>query len=438
MKNLFLLISLVIHAALFAQDFNRAKMDKLFSLIESKQKGMGSISIFENGKETYQNSFGYASIEENVKATNKTKYRIGSISKTFTAAIIMSLIENGKLSLTTPLADFFLKIKNSSNITIAHLLEHRSGIFNFTSSKDYPSWMEQPISKEELVKKIVANGSSFEPNEKFEYSNSNYVLLSFIAEKIENKEFEEIIKETICKPCSLVNTYYGSDIIVKNNEAKSYINTSDWKLATETDMSVTVGAGAIVSNPTELNQFLNCLFNYKIVSEQAVNSMIKIEDGYGMGLFQAPFYDKKAYGHNGGIDGFQSNAFYFPQEKVSVAYTSNGVVTPVNDILIGVLSIYFGREYALPEFNPPMDLKPEELNKYLGIYSSPDFPLKITISKEKNKLIGQATGQSSFPLEAYEPNKFKFEQAGLKMEFMPDDNKMILRQGGGEFELKKE
>ncbi|MGB5608666.1 serine hydrolase domain-containing protein [Eudoraea sp.] len=413
-------------------------MDKLFSLIESKQKGMGSISIFEKGEEMYQNSFGYASIEENIKAINKTKYRIGSISKTFTAAIIMSLIENGKLSLTAPLADFFPEIKNSSNITIAHLLKHRSGIFNFTSSEDYPSWMEQSISKEELVKRIVANGSSFEPNEKFEYSNSNYVLLSFIAEKIENKEYEEIIKETICKPCSLVNTYYGSDIIVKNNEAKSYTNTSDWKLATETDMSVPVGAGAIVSNPTELNQFLNCLFDYKIVSEQAVNSMIKIEDGYGMGIFQAPFYDKKAYGHNGGIDGFQSNAFYFPEEKVSVAYTSNGVVMPMNDILIGALSIYFGKEYALPEFNPPLDLKPEELDTYLGIYSSPDFPLKITISKEKNKLIGQATGQSSFPLEAYEPSKFKFDQAGLKMEFKPDDNKMILRQGGGEFELKKE
>ncbi|MGB5783584.1 MAG: peptidase, partial [Eudoraea sp.] len=101
-------------------------------------------------------------------------------------------------------------------------------------------------------------------------------------------------------------------------------------------------------------------------------------------------------------------------------------------------SIYFGKEYALPEFNPPLDLKPEELDTYLGIYSSPDFPLKITISKEKNKLIGQATGQSSFPLEAYEPSKFKFDQAGLKMEFKPDDNKMILRQGGGEFELKKE
>ena len=135
--------------------------------------------------------------------------------------------------------------------------------------------------------------------------------------------------------------------------------------------------------------------------------------------------------------GFQFNAAYFPIDNVSIAYTSNGVVMPMNDILIGALSIYFGKEYVLPEFKPDLELTTDDLDKYLGINSCPDFPLKITISKKEKVLIGQATGQSSFPLEAYEVNKFKFDQAVLKLEFFPENNKMILRQAGRGFEFTK-
>ena len=440
MKNILLLITIVLSANLSAQDFDKQKLDSFFKLIESNQKGMGSISIFENGKETYHNAFGFASKEDNKMATDKTKYRIGSVSKTFTASIILKLIEEGKLSLTTKLSDFYPKIKNAQIITIEQLLKHRSGIFNFTSAEGFTSWMEDPISKDDLVNKIAANGSIFEPNDKFEYSNSNYVLLSFIAEKIQNKVFPQLIKEMVCKPCNLQNTYYGSKISTANNEAKSYTKSNDWQLATESDMSIPQGAGAIVSTPNDLNEFLNCLFSYKIVSEQTVKAMMEIEDGYGLGMFQVPFYDKKAFGHNGAIDSFQSNAYYFTVEDVSVTFMANGLAMPINDIMIGALSIYFGKDYTLPEFKETaaIILKSGDLDKYLGVYSSPNFPLKVTITKKENVLVGQATGQPSFPLEAYETDKFQFSQAGLNLEFIPRDNKMILIQGGGEFELIKE
>lgn len=438
MKRIILAVFLLALINLNAQDFDKAKMDSLFSLIESNQKGMGSISFFEDGNEVYSNAFGYANIEENKKATTNTKYRIGSISKMFTGAIIMQIIEQGKLNLDTKLSEYFPQINNSDKITIEQMLRHRSGIFNFTNSEDYQSWMEKPITKDELVKKITVYGSAFEPNEKTEYSNTNYVLLSYITEKIDGNDFAVILKDRICEPNSLSNTYYGSKISSAKNEAQSYTKLQDWMIATETNMSIPVGAGAVVSNPIDLNKFLDFLFNGKIVSEQSLKTMMKIQDGIGIGMFQVPFYDKKGFGHTGGIDGFQSNAFYCPNEKVAVSYTSNGVVMPTNDILIGALSVYFGKEYKLPTFTESLHLESEELDKYLGIYSSPEFPLKITITKEENTLIGQATGQSSFPLEAYEVDKFKFDQAHLKMEFKPSEKKMILKQGGGEFELSKE
>jgi D-alanyl-D-alanine carboxypeptidase len=111
---------------------------------------------------------------------------------------------------------------------------------------------------------------------------------------------------------------------------------------------------------------------------------------------------------------------------------------PVNDIMIGALSIYFGKDYDLPVFTPSFEVSEEDLESYTGVYSTPSFPLKITITRKGKTLIAQATGQPSFPLEATARHAFKFDQAGLTMEFMPTDNKMSFKQGGMAFELTKE
>lgn len=418
--------------------FDRAKMDALFALIERNQKGMGSLSISKDGAEVYQHSFGYADLEDSIRASANTKYRIGSISKTFTAAIILKLIDEKKLTTETKLAKYFPAIQNSDRITIEQMLRHRSGLFNLTNAADYTSWMQQPKSRAELLEIIAKNPSVFEPDAKAEYSNTNYVLLSYIAEKIENEDFSKILKDRITTPLRLANTYYGGKIVPKNDEALSYTYFNRWELASETDMSIPAGAGAVVSTPTDLNTFYCSLFDGKVISDSSLEKMTKLVDVFGMGMIQIPFYERKAFGHTGGIDGFRSMAAYFPDEKVSIAYTTNGMVMPMNDIMIGALSIYFGKDYSLPEFKEPLKISPGQLDLYVGTYSSPGFPLKVTISRKDSTLIGQATGQPSFQLEAYEPYKFKFDAAGLKLEFVPKENKMILLQGGGRFELTRE
>jgi len=401
-KILIVWLLLLFCVRLNAQEIDKEKMDSLFTLIESKGKGMGSISLFQDGNEVYHNSFGYADIENNIEATEMTKYRIGSVSKIFTATIIMQLVDEKKLSLETTIDQYFPNLPNVNKITIEQLLRHRSGLHNFTDDEDYLSWMESPQTKSELIEIFIEKGSDFEPNEKFEYSNTNYVLLSFIAEDTDNKSFSDILKSRIIEPLELKKTYYGDKINTRENEALSYTKLKEWHLSTETDMSVPVGAGAIASTPSDLNIFLNNLFTGNLVSKKSLKKMKDIIEGYGIGMIQIPFYDKKSFGHTGGIDGFQSMASYFPEENFSISYCSNGVVMPRNDILIGVLSIYFQIDYQLPDFKPGIELTSEDLDQYLGIYSSPSFPLKITISKDNNILIAQATGQSSFPLDAYE------------------------------------
>lgn len=437
-KIIVLTLLLGINLTSRAQSFDKQKMDILFSVIEKKDKGMGSVSIFHNGEEIYRKSYGYADLEKRIKNDSSTKFRIGSISKTFTATIIMKLAESKKLSLSTTLGNFYPQIKNADKITIAHLLQHRSGIANFTNVADYMQWNTEKQTKEQVLNRIASGGVSFEPNEKFEYSNSNYVLLTFIAEDVTKKKFPELLQEIIIGPCGLKNTFVGSQIDTDNNEALSYIKLSEWKQEKETDMSIPLGAGAIVSTPFDLNTFLNYLFEGKLVAEESLKQMTTVIDNFGLGLIRVPFYDMKGYGHTGGIDGFQANAFYFPEEKVSIALTSNGVVYPLNDIILGSLSIYFGKEYRLPQFKETITLTAEELETYLGVYSSSAFPLKLTISRNGNTLVAQGTGQPSFPLECVEKNKFKFDQARLELEFIPIENKMMLKQNGMTFEMKRE
>ena len=259
-----------------------------------------------------------------------------------------------------------------------------------------------------------------------------------IAEEIEDKSFSEIFDERISQKLNLSRTYYGSRIGDRENEAHSYSKQNEWRPATETDMSIPAGAGAIVSTPADVNKFFYALFNDEVVQKESLERMCQLEDNYGMGLFQIPFYERRALGHNGGIDGFQSNACYFRTDKVNVAYLSNGISMGLNDVLIGILSIYFGKEYNFPSFEPAIEVDVDRLEKYLGIYSSKALPLKITVSLNGPQLMAQATGQGAFPLEAYEENKFRFTPAGIKMEFMPSENKMILNQGGGKYEFTLE
>ncbi|MCE2997232.1 MAG: serine hydrolase domain-containing protein [Cyclobacteriaceae bacterium] len=425
-----------------SQQLNVAKLDSLFASLSSNQQAMGSVAISKNGKLLYVKAIGYSEKEAvpPVMSSVKTKYRIGSITKTFTTVLVFQLIEEGKLSLSTPLSKYFPTVPNASKITISQLLNHRSGIFNITNDPAYLTWMTQPKSKDEMVALISKTTPVFEPDTKVEYSNSNFILLGFIIENLRKKPYAQVLQERIVQKIKLTDTYYGKPAASKDNESFSYHwEGEDWKKEPQTDMSIPHGAGAIVSTPTDLVRFMEALFSNQLVSAASVLKMKTIVDGFGMGLFQIPFGSKRAFGHNGGIDGFTSNAAIFPEDSLAFAYCSNGQRYPMNDILIGVLSICFNKPYKVPQFNEAVyKIIPEELDQYLGVYASQQLPLKITITKQGNGLMAQATGQPSFPLTPKEKDAFKFDRAGVVLEFNPAKQEMTLKQGGGVFLFTKE
>ena len=430
--NLFTFIT----ATCFSQFFNKQRLDSLFQVLEQKNKFMGSIAISQNGKLLYSNAIGFVDIEISKKTNNQTKYRIGSISKMFTATLILKAVEEKKINLNQSLSKYFPQIENSKKITIENLLNHRSGIHNFTNDSIYLSYNTQFKSQKEMIEIITKGKSDFEPNSKAEYSNSNYVLLSFILEKIYKEDYAKILNKKIIKPIGLKNTYFGSKTNLSINESYSYSFEDKWIKETETDMSIPMGAGAIVSNPTDLTIFVEQLFAENVISEKSLTLMRTINEKFGLGMFEFTYLDKKGYGHTGGIDGFQSVVNYFPEEKLAIAITSNGTVYPNRSILLCAESSYFNKPFEMPTFEN-IEINSEILNSYVGQYTSSQIPLKLTITKQENKLFAQATGQSAFPLEANTTNIFKFEPARIVLEFNSLKNEMTLKQGGKEFLFTK-
>jgi CubicO group peptidase (beta-lactamase class C family) len=419
-----------------AQIPDKAKLDRYFDALEKNNKFMGSASLIQNGKTVYSRSVGFADIETAKKADENTKYRIGSISKTFTSAMVFKAIDDKKLQLTDKLEKYFPDIANAGKISIGDLLSHRSGIHNFTDDQDYRTWNTTPKSSAEMIEVIKKGGSDFEPGSKAAYSNSNYVLLSFILERIYKKTYAEILSDKIIKPAGLKNTYYGGKIDPAKNEATSYNWNGKWEKWTETDMSVPMGAGAVASTPADLSKFMEALFAGKIISAASLEQMKTIRDNYGMGLFKFPFNNKTSFGHTGGIDGFSSMLGYFPEDGLTMAITSNGSNYEDNNIALAMLSWYYNIAFEVPEFKSYAHTT-EELSKFVGNYASAGFPLQVLITLNGSTLMAQATGQSAFPLEGNAKNIFGFVPANLTLEFKPESSQMILKQGGGVYTFDK-
>lgn len=420
----------------FSQSFNKPKLDSLMDILAEKNNAMGSLTISRKGVVVYSRAIGYSYISSNEKlpATNHTKYRIGSITKMFTATMIFQLIEDGKLSLTTTVDKYFPQLPNASKITISNLLNHRSGLHNFTDDKEYKTWETIPKTRDEMLDIITKGGVDFQPNEKFSYSNSGYVVLGYIIEKVSKQPYSKYLSNRITSKIGLSHTYVGTKTDTKKDESFSYEFSDNWEQSVETDMSIPGGAGAIVSTPSDLTKFIESLFSLKLVSHSSLEQMKTLTEGYGMGMFQIPFYEKQAYGHNGGIDDFESTLAYFPEDNLALAYCTNGQVYPMNNILIGILSIYFDKPYSIPTFN----LKTEDLDKYLGVYSSTQIPPKITITKKAVTLFAQVTGGPLFPLDPTEKDKFKCDPMGVTIEFNPDKTELTIKEGENRFLFTKE
>jgi len=439
MKKIKIILFLLIGSIAVAQRANKEKLDEYWKTLESHNKFMGNVALFQNGQAKDIRSIGFADLATGKKINADTKFRIGSITKMYTTVLVFQAVEAKKLALTDKLDKWFPTVPNASKITIAQMLQHRSGIHSFTDDREYLAYMTEKKSEADMVAIIAKAPVAFEPDTKADYSNSNFVLLSYILEKAFKKPYADLIAEKIVKPLGLKNTYYGTDMSPSKNEAHSYQYRSGWQKQPETHMSIPSGAGAIVSNVTDMSRFVEALFDGKLISAASLQQMRTIRDGYGMGIFEYNIADKTGYGHNGGIDEFTSMLVYFPEDKITFALTSNGQSYSLNKIAKTTLDWFAGKPVEIPEFKVyAYQNTIDAIEPLVGTYSSTEIPIKITITNDNTTLIAQGEGQMPFALDAEAKNIFRFDTAGIVLEFNPSEKKMILKQGGGVFNFTKQ
>jgi len=415
-------------------DTYQVKIDSLLEAYDKNNEFMGSIILSQNGKTVYENTVGFSDIETKKKASTDTKYRIGSITKTFTATLIFKAVEENKLELKETIERYFPNVIKSNKITIAHLLQHRSGVHSFTRDKSFFDNRTKYIPSEEMLSKISKYESDFEPGSKGEYSNSNYFLLSLILENIYDTSYDAILQEKICKPLKLNNTYSGKEININDNESYSYAFNEKWTEFSETNMSISKGTGSIVSTSKDLNSFMESLLTGKLLSTESLTLMKTINGRFGMGVEQYKLDDRLGYGHRGRIDEFRSTSIYFSKEKLAFTLISNAAKVDINAIYIEILSLYFN--------DAPVEILETEVEKFVGTYISEDGDKhKMVFIQDKATLVHVIKNEFEEPLAYKGNNKFVMNQmyaTSFSFTFSPDGKQLTLGQGDKTWKYIKE
>ena len=357
--SLAVLALLLTASATFAQT-KSAKIDALVQQYVANRQFNGSVLVAEKGQVIFKKGYGMANMEWGIPNTPDTKFRLGSITKQFTAMLIMQLVEQGKLKLTGKVTDYLPDYPKATGdkITIHHLLTHTAGIPNYTSFSDFfATKSRNPYTPEAFTKEFANLPLDFEPGSKFSYSNSGYFLLGVIIEKVTGKPYAEVLKASILMPAQLQNTGYDLAGPILPKRASGYEKqTNGYINAPYLDMSIPYAAGSLYSTVEDLYRWDQALYSDKLLSAS------------GKATMYTPYLDHYAYGwgigktkvgqlkdsllviqHGGGINGFNTSISRFPTDKILVVLLNNTGGAPLNDIQKNILRILYDQPVEAPK-----------------------------------------------------------------------------------------
>lgn len=299
-----------------------------------------SVAMVKNGKPVLAKGYGFADLENDVPATTETVYRIGSVTKQFTAAAIMRLMEQGKLSLDDTLQNFLPGYNTQGNrVTVRHLLNHTSGIRSYTSMG--PRWgrsMRIDLVPDSLVAIFAGEPFDFKPGEQWRYNNSGYFLLGMIIEKLSGKTYGQYLQDEFFTPLGLKATIYCDQSPIIKRRAQGYeVRPPGGQFINAAPLSMTqpYAAGSLCSTVTDLVAWTQALSGGKVVSPASYALMTTpgtLNDGrphtYGFGLGVGSLRGHPKVGHNGGINGFVSELHHYVNDSlITVVLTNTGAPT---------------------------------------------------------------------------------------------------------------
>ncbi|MCX7747889.1 MAG: serine hydrolase [Clostridia bacterium] len=425
-----------------------ANLSEYFDAASKYKNFSGTVLIAKNGKVLFEKGYGLADSSQKIKITPKTTFAIGSVTKQFTAMAIMQLEEKGLLRVDDKLSKYFPDFPRGDDITIHHLLTHTSGIYNFTDLEDTVSEKLESISIDDIIDVLKTLKLEFEPGEKWDYSNSGYLLLGYIVEKVSGISFGEYLEQNIFDPLQMNDTgvcYIGDE--------KMYQSTGHvgFKELTPVDdeflLKIAHGAGNMYSTIEDLYRWDRALYTEKLVKKETLEKIFAphaktpaLGADYGYGWLVAEKDGVKVVTHTGGTIGFASEILRNLSKDITVIALSNNAQTDYGSINTAIDGILSGKKVDLPKEIKIIQVDPKLYDSYTG-----EFELvkgfTLTITKEKDKLFLQATGQPKLELSPLSETKYTLTVVDAAITFIKDSKgkvqELVLHQNGQELKGKR-
>lgn len=348
------------------------QVDKLLNLYHEYGKFNGSALVVDKGEVVYKKGVGMANMEWQIPNQPDTKHRLGSITKQFTAMLILQLAAEGKLDLQAPISDYLTEYPNGHDpkITTHHLLTHTSGIPNYTA---FPGFFKDesrnPYTPDEFLKKFEDKELDFAPGEKFSYSNSGYFLLGVIIEKVSGKSYETMLHEKIFTPLNMNDSGYDHHEEILKNRATGYEKQGNTYVNSRyLDMSIPYAAGSLYSTVEDLHLWDQALYTNKLLPKEYMELYFKpyvkafgnnhYAYGWGVGKDVIGNSSDSIYtiSHGGGINGFNTLISRSPSDKSLVVLLNNTGGAPLNQMTRSIRGILYDKDYDLPKKSVAYDV----------------------------------------------------------------------------------
>lgn len=372
--------ALVVSAPAYAVDEKfAARADAMVKAAYPAQAPGVAAIVMERGRVVYVGGSGMADLDKKTPITADTVFRLGSITKQFSAAVILQLVAEGKLSLDDPLAKFLPDYPApGARATIRQLLNHTSGIKSYTGMDGWMAGTKPAtdFTTAQLIAEFKDQPADFPAGERFSYNNSGYVLIGAVIEAVTGRPWHEAVIERIAKPLGLASIRYGGDEPKISAFARGYSAQAPGKYAPSRPISMTVphAAGALLGTVGDLAKWAQALHHGKVVTPALYAEMIaptKLASGetapYGYGLAPQSVRGLPAVGHGGGIFGFTTSSLYVPERDLFVAVFANadsGLVSPeITSLRITAEAV--GKPF--PAFTKA-DFDPAALAPAFGVY----------------------------------------------------------------------
>ena len=405
---------------------------------------MGTVLVAEQDKVLLSQGYGFADLEWNIPNAATAKFRIGSITKQFTAACVLLLEERGKLKLSDPVKAYLPDAPDAwEKVTLYNLLTHTSGIPNFTGGPAWDAYKENAHTPDETIALFRNRPLDFVPGEKFTYSNSNYILLGRIIEKVSGLSYEQFLRANILTPLGMSDTGVDRDTAILPERAHGYDpRPGGFAHAVSESMTIPYAAGFLYSTAGDLLKWEQGLFGGKILSPASLKKMTTpYRDDYAMGLF---VQDAKHHGvitHNGSIDGFDDSLNYYPDKQLTIIVLGN-VRNEVPDRLAEQLGkVAYGETVVVTSDRRQVAVTQDVLEKYAGKYSSSSFAL--TIQVEGDHLLSITPNGRKVALYPESQSRFFIKEFDAQIEFVEDAKtqrvtKMLVTQNDTVREVPRE